>query len=78
MLSTAAGPEVGTEEGTAAEIVLTLGQLEQVTIYNIYNIYNIYIFIITIPIYIYTGLPGRLVPTPPHPWPHPDPCMEPK
>ena len=40
ILSTAAGPEVGTEEGAAAEIVLTLGQLEQVIIYNIYNIYT--------------------------------------
>ena len=67
MLSTAAGPEVGTEEGTAAEIVLTLGQLEQVTIYNL--IYTVY---------IYTGLSGRLVPPPPHPRPHPDPCMEPE
>ena len=36
ILSKAAGPEVGTEEGAAAEIVLTLGQLEQVIIYNIY------------------------------------------
>ena len=40
ILSKAAGPEVGTEEGAAAEIVLTLGQLEQVIIYNAYNIYT--------------------------------------
>ena len=58
ILFKAAGPEVGTEEGAAAEIVLTLGQLEQVIIYNIYisTLSILFLTSLLLHIYIYNSI----------------------